>query len=44
MVSLFFECEIMRSMFSQRDNNDYPGIADEMEWNNKDPFYHRDFK
>ncbi|WP_194948422.1 BglII/BstYI family type II restriction endonuclease [Actinomyces trachealis] len=20
----------------------YPGIADEMEWNNKDPFFHRD--
>ena len=29
-------------VFTKGDNNDYPGIADEMEWNNKDPFYHRD--
>lgn len=24
------------------DSNEYPGIAVEMEWNNKDPFYDRD--
>jgi Restriction endonuclease BglII. len=24
------------------DDDEYPGIAVEMEWNNKDPFYHRD--
>lgn len=29
-------------VFTMGDDNDYPGIADEMEWNNKDPFFHRD--
>lgn len=29
-------------VFTMGDDNDYPGIANEMEWNNKDPFFHRD--
>lgn len=29
-------------VFRLGDDNDYPGVAVEMEWNNKDPFYHRD--
>ncbi|MGO1320973.1 MAG: BglII/BstYI family type II restriction endonuclease [Galactobacter sp.] len=29
-------------VFTMGDDGDYPGIADEMEWNNKDPFFHRD--
>lgn len=29
-------------VFTMGDDDDYPGIADEMEWNNKDPFFHRD--
>ena len=29
-------------VFTMGDNGEYPGIADEMEWNNKDPFFHRD--
>ena len=29
-------------VFTMGDNGGYPGIADEMEWNNKDPFFHRD--
>ena len=29
-------------VFTMGDDGGYPGIADEMEWNNKDPFFHRD--
>ena len=29
-------------VFTMGDDGTYPGIADEMEWNNKDPFFHRD--
>ncbi len=29
-------------VFSMGDDGSYPGVAVEMEWNNKDPFYHRD--
>ena len=29
-------------VFASRSDGEYPGIATEMEWNNKDPFYHRD--
>ncbi|MDO4606999.1 MAG: BglII/BstYI family type II restriction endonuclease [Bowdeniella nasicola] len=29
-------------VFKLGEDNWYPGIAVEMEWNNKDPFYHRD--
>lgn len=29
-------------VFTMGDDGDYPGIANEMEWNNKDPFFHRD--
>lgn len=29
-------------VFTKGDDGDYPGIADEMEWNNKDTFFHRD--
>lgn len=29
-------------VFTKGDDEDYPGIANEMEWNNKDPFFHRD--
>lgn len=29
-------------VFSMGDDGNYPGIAVEMEWNNKDPFFHRD--
>lgn len=29
-------------VFSMGPGNSYPGIAVEMEWNNKDPFFHRD--
>ncbi|MBV7281200.1 BglII/BstYI family type II restriction endonuclease [Corynebacterium sp. TAE3-ERU30] len=29
-------------VFTMGDDGKYPGIADEMEWNNKDPFFHRD--
>ena len=29
-------------VFKLGENDDYPGVAVEMEWNNKDPFYHRD--
>ena len=29
-------------VFTLGDDGGYPGIADEMEWNNKDPFFHRD--
>lgn len=29
-------------VFTKGDNDTFPGIADEMEWNNKDPFFHRD--
>lgn len=29
-------------VFTKGDDGDYPGISVEMEWNNKDPFYHRD--
>ena len=29
-------------VFTMGDDGEYPGLAVEMEWNNKDPFYHRD--
>lgn len=29
-------------VFAMGDDGSYPGIANEMEWNNKDPFFHRD--
>ncbi|VEI13631.1 Restriction endonuclease BglII [Trueperella bialowiezensis] len=29
-------------VFSMGDDGGYPGVAVEMEWNNKDPFFHRD--
>lgn len=29
-------------VFRLGEGEDYPGVAVEMEWNNKDPFYHRD--
>lgn len=29
-------------VYAMGEHDDYPGIAVEMEWNNKDPFYHRD--
>lgn len=29
-------------VFNMGDEGDYPGVAVEMEWNNKDPFFHRD--
>lgn len=29
-------------VFKLGDQGGYPGVAVEMEWNNKDPFYHRD--
>lgn len=29
-------------VFKLGEDNWYPGVAVEMEWNNKDPFYHRD--
>lgn len=29
-------------VFAMGDDGGYPGIANEMEWNNKDPFFHRD--
>lgn len=29
-------------VYAMGDDGDYPGIAVEMEWNNKDPFFHRD--
>lgn len=29
-------------VFTMGDDGEYPGIAVEMEWNNKDPFYQRD--
>lgn len=29
-------------VFKLGEDDDYPGVAVEMEWNNKDPFYHRD--
>lgn len=29
-------------VFAKSDDGGYPGVAIEMEWNNKDPFYHRD--
>lgn len=29
-------------VFSMGDDGGYPGISVEMEWNNKDPFFHRD--